>query len=270
MPTSRLIHFHLLAGCLLLLLSACGTLSEETSPAIPPGEPGEQEPLQPSQVAAEETITPLPLPTDLITPTPPNIDTILSDVIGKLDPGMMVYNPPENMKQFSAQRIELRILHLGSGNVTPGAATQTAAAGTLTSDLAGSGTPIVESLNVGTVMKARLSGDGFEIMPLHEEEQIVAGDTYTEWAWNVKALKPGEHELNLTITVKVIVDGFGEKARDIPVITRQVKVQVDPVGVTKGFISEHWEWVWTALLVPLAGWGWKVYRGRKGRNNAGG
>lgn len=49
-----------------------------------------------------------------------------------------------------------------------------------------------------------------------------------------------------------------------------VKVQVDPVGVTKGLISEHWEWVWTALLVPLAGWGWRVYRGRKGRNNAGG
>jgi hypothetical protein len=69
----------------------------------------------------------------------------------------------------------------------------------------------------------------------------------------------------LTITVKVIVDGFGEKARDIPVITRRVKVQVDPVGVTKGFVSEHWEWVWTALLVPLVGWGWKIYRGRKTR-----
>jgi hypothetical protein len=264
MPTSRLIHFVFIAGCLLvLLLSACGGLPEETSPATTADEPGAQEPLEPSQAAPDRTVTPPALPTVIVTPTPPNLDTILSDVMGKLDPGMMVYNPPENMKQFSAQRVELRILHLGSENGTPGAATQTAAAATLTSDLTGTGTPIVESLNVGTVMKARLSGDGFEIMPLHEEEQIVAGDTYTEWAWNVKALKAGEHNLYLTITVKVIVDGFGEKARDIPVITRQVKVQVDPVGVTKGFISEHWEWVWTALLVPLVGWGWKVYRGRK-------
>ena len=231
-------------------------------------EPGQQEPLEPSQVAAEETSTPLPLPTVVVTPTPPNLDTILAEAIGKLEPGMMVYNPPESMKQFSAHRVELRILHLGPEGGTPGAATQTAAAATLTSDLAGSGTPIVESLSVGTVMKARLSGDGFEILPLHEEEQIVAGDTYPEWAWNVKPLKSGDQELYLTITVKVIVDGFGEKARDIPVITRRVKVQVDPVGVTNGFISEHWEWVWTALLVPLAGWGWKVYRGRKTRQKS--
>jgi len=266
MPKNSLIYFALMAGCLLVLLSGCGTLPEETSPATTADEPGAHEPLEPSQAAPEETIMPPAPPTVVVTPTPPNLDTILSEAIGKLDPGMMVYNPPENMKQFSAQRVELRILHMGSE--TPGAGTQTAAAATLTSDLTGSGTPIVESLSVGTVMKARLSGDGFEILALHEEEQIVAGDTYTEWAWNVKALKAGDQELYLTITVKVMVDGFGEKARDIPVITRRVKVQVDPVGVTKGFVSEHWEWVWTALLVPLVGWGWKVYRGRKGRNNA--
>jgi hypothetical protein len=257
MPISRLIRIVLIFGSLSLLLSACAGMPIQVTAVEPSGE----EPLDLTEVAPGQTAA--PQPTEAISaPTPtPDIDLLLSDALRRLDPGMMVFNPPESMKQFSLHRVELRILHMGSE--TPGASTQTAAAATLTSDLEGPGTPVVESLAVGTVMKARLSGDGFEITPLHEEEQIVAGDTYTEWAWNVKPLRSGEHDLHLTITVKVIVDGFGEKARDIPVITRRVKVQVDPLGVTKGFISEHWEWVWTALLVPLVGWLWKVYRGKR-------
>jgi hypothetical protein len=223
---------------------------------IPPSATG-----APNRSPTVESSNQTPLPAD--TPLPPDVDLILENVIGKLRPGMMVFNPPGRMKQAHIERIELRILSLKQELDTLAPPAQTLVVETFSGDLMGTGTAIVESLAVGTVMKARLSGENFEILALNEEEQIVAGDTYTEWAWDVKALKSGKQNLNLTITVKVIVDGFGEKARDIPVITRGVDVQVDPVHVLSTFVGENWKWLWTALLVPLAGWGWKYYSKEK-------
>jgi hypothetical protein len=114
-------------------------------------------------------------------------------------------------------------------------------------------------------MKAKLVGDGFEVTPLSEEEQFVTDDTYTEWAWDVKPLQSGERKLNLTVTVKVIAEGLGERARDIPVITRTVVVEVDPVYTVTSFVGDNWQWLWTAILVPIAGWGWVYYSKKRAK-----
>jgi hypothetical protein len=249
MFAARFFRSAMLAGCLALVLSGCASI--EVTPVAEPGEAPDP--------------TGIPAPEATATPTPPDIDTLLAGAIKQLKPGMMVFNPPEKMKQFKAERVELRILQVGTGPEAPGAATQTAAAAALTGDLQGPGTPVVENLRVGTVMKARLSGGGFEIMPLNEEEQIVAGDAPTGWAWDVKALEAGDRDLNLTVTVKVIVDGIGERARDIPVITRHVKVQVNPVELVAAFVDEHWQWLLLSLIFPFARWSWVAYSNRKAR-----
>jgi len=102
-------------------------------------------------------------------------------------------------------------------------------------------------------MKVRLSGDNFKISALNEEEQIVAKDTYTEWAWDVVPLKSKIQVLHFHVTIRLKIEGSEEK-RDYPVIDKEVYVKVNPVYSTKVFAVNNWKWILTALLIPLAGW----------------
>lgn len=212
---------------------------------------GSEYPYQ-TQVAGISRTATRPSPALSPTPTVLNMNAFLSEAIDMLSPGMMVFNPPEKMKQASTARVELRIAPVALGEETPMAAT-------LSEGLRGPGAPQAEPIKVGTVMKAKLNGDGFEVTLLSEEEQFVSDDTYTEWAWNVKPLQSGERDLNLTVTVKVIAEGLGERARDIPVITRKIIVDVDPVYTVTSFVGDNWQWLWAAILVPAAGWGVAYY-----------
>ena len=164
-------------------------------------------------------------------------------------------------EQSQEEKVILRIAPLGQAGEIPTAPTQTAIAGTLINALEGPGEVTVEPIRLGTVMKANLTGDGFDISLLSEEEQFVSDDTYTEWIWNVIPLKPGEQELYLRVSVKVIVERLGERTRDIDVITRMVVVEVDPVYTTKSFLVNNWKWIVAVagLLFPFFGWGWREY-----------
>lgn len=108
-----------------------------------------------------------------------------------------------------------------------------------------------------------LSGDGFEITPLNGEEQVVSSDTFTQWAWDVTALRAGEQALNLLVTVRVFAGELGERGRDLPVIMKGVQVRVDPVYSVRSFVGRYWQWLATTLVLPLGGWLYKRHSGRK-------
>ena len=163
----------------------------------------------------------------------------INEEIEKLSFGQVLSNIPKIMKIGKKERIEVRISKDLEADITK--------------KLKGTGTPEIGISKVGEFMKVRLSGDHFKISALNEEEQIVADDTYTEWAWDVVPLKSKIQVLHFHVTIRIKLEGTEEK-RDYPVIDKEVYVKVNPVYSTKVFAVNNWKWILTALIIPLVGW----------------
>ncbi|EAZ79281.1 toll/interleukin-1 receptor domain-containing protein [Algoriphagus machipongonensis] len=87
---------------------------------------------------------------------------------------------------------------------------------------------VIEEIRLGKVMQVNLEegkGDGnFEIDPLSSTEQFIFEDDYTEWLFDVRAKKEGTFTLVLRVTLLQIIEGFGERKKDI-VLERNVKTE---------------------------------------------
>ncbi len=71
---------------------------------------------------------------------------------------------------------------------------------------------IVIPLRVSTVMGGSLTGEGFSITPISQEEQIRTPDQPSvSWKWEVRPEKTGEHRLTLHLSVVVNAEGLGDK-----------------------------------------------------------
>lgn len=224
-------------ACLVLAaaLAGCGAMPDEGAEPLP----GEGEPA-PAESTSEAV---LPEPTALPTADPAEI---ASAALAELEQGQILYNPPAEMQRGARERVEVRI-SLNPEEV-------------LSEDLQGSGEPVQEAIPVARFMTVRLTGPGFEITPLSSPEQVVARDAYTQWAWDIVPLESGEQRLSLTVTARVKIPGFGDEARDIEIIEREILVQVTPVQATLDFLGGNLEWIGPAVLAALAalgGWAWR-------------
>lgn len=195
---------------------------------------------------------PAPQPTSAA----PNWAAIVRAELERLPVGRILFNPPSEMKLGQAERVEARIAE----NETPA----------LAEGLKGRGAPQIEPIQVSSFMKARLVGDAFEITALNEAEQLVAGDTFTEWAWDVTPIESGDQTLNLVVTVRILLPEVGEETRDYPVMDRSIHVQVDPVYSTQRFLSNNWQWLASALFIPIVAWGVKSLLDRRKPSKSGG
>jgi hypothetical protein len=217
----------------LMLLTACGGA---TSPPVT---------ATPGPTAA-------PLPTSAPVPGTPSpgqdLSLLIKQELDKMPVGQMLFNPPAEMEQGRAERIELRLTQNLSEDISQG--------------LKGSGQPEIQPLKIGTFMRARLTGDDFEIKALNDEEQVVSGDSFTQWAWDVTPLDSGKRTLHLAVTIRIKVGGLGEEHKDYPVIDRDVNVSVNPGFFITGFVKSNWQWLVTAIVIPLLGLGWRIYSGR--------
>jgi len=118
------------------------------------------------------------------------------------------------------------------------------------------GTPITGSVKLSRVITARLIAPDFEVTAIEPEEQaLIAGQTAT-WNWSLLPKASGTYDVTLTIDAKVEVNNR-EKTAHIRTFERTVKVTVTPTQVIFSFINENWQWLWSALLVPLFLWFWK-------------
>lgn len=79
------------------------------------------------------------------------------------------------------------------------------------------------TLHVSSKMTAALSGPNFTVAPMSPEIQSVAEGFYTEWRWQVKATKAGEHALTATLYAVI-----GESQHSIDSYRTVVKVNVKP------------------------------------------
>jgi hypothetical protein len=114
------------------------------------------------------------------------------------------------------------------------------------------------TMEFGSKMRARLIAFGgsrlensFEIEALGSEEQSFRADRKKIiWQWKVTPLKPGQHDLKLSIQV---IEKDGEAvslpARNIPVTIFAKEVSfMSKVG---NFLENKFEWVITAILIPI-------------------
>ena len=177
-------------------------------------------------------------------PAPPDLSKVIDDEIKKLSSGLILFNPPQEMKVGVKERVEARITKTITEDLSKG--------------LKGRGLPQIEEIKVNTLMGVRLNGDkvNFDIKALSHEEQIVTGDGFTQWDWDVTPLKSGIQRLLLSVTIRIkIPNYYGEERKDYPVFERPIKVKVNPIYSLKNFIKSYWQWIVSTIIGSgIIGW----------------
>jgi hypothetical protein len=125
----------------------------------------------------------------------------------------------------------------------------------------------VDTINVSPIMSANLivSKNSFRIDTLSTEYQNISKRGYTEWAWNIIPLKGGNNLLKLNVKIRVKEDGESYY-KDIVVFDKKIKVKSNIKFSIITWISEHWEWFFGVILIPLIKWLYDEWKKRKEEN----
>jgi hypothetical protein len=158
----------------------------------------------------------------------------------ELETGRILFNPPKRMSVGETERVEVRISQSIDKDLTRG--------------LKGEGVPRTVRIKVGALMRVALTGNGFDIRPLNQHrEQLVESSGFTEWAWDITALRGGHQTLVLAVSVRVPIPGPRDVHKDLRVLERRIRVGVNPVFSVTTWWQRNWKWTIGALLALLAG-----------------
>jgi hypothetical protein len=173
--------------------------------------------------------------------------------LDEISDGYILFNPPLKMLQGKKERIEARVSVGDIGEA-------------LTNGLRGKGVPEKVHVKVGPIMKVKLysNKEEFEITNYSNEEQAVAGKSYTQWEWDVLPTKYGDNELHLKATISLNVEGLGNQSRDLEVIDKTITVHVNRWFITKKIVENNWQWISGSLIIPIIVW---VYKNRLGKGS---
>jgi hypothetical protein len=125
-----------------------------------------------------------------------------------------------------------------------------------------------KKIRTAPLMEARLTGQDFKIDAISDSDGIqpITREEPTRWTWDIEPTEPGEgKKVHLTVSVLVKVEGE-TTPRLIETFNRTIVVNVtmqQRLAGFAGFAGNHWEWLWTAILVPLAVWAWPRWRKRR-------
>lgn len=122
------------------------------------------------------------------------------------------------------------------------------------------GEQVVAEVKVSKVMEARLTGEGFAIVPITQARQAV-GSGVTTWEWDVTPQEEGRHRLTLSLDAFVRVDGESV-AKTLRTFNHSIDVEVSTGQRIGGWVEEHGKWAWSTLLVPLFAWWTKKKKGK--------
>ena len=117
------------------------------------------------------------------------------------------------------------------------------------------------TIKVSDVMVATLSGLRFDIQRISDARQPVAETGVTEWSWTVEPTAAGTRSLHLTLTALIDVDGT-EETFTVKTYDRMWTVAVPWPDRVTGFAGSNWQWLWTAILLPVVGLVWRRLRTR--------
>jgi hypothetical protein len=111
-------------------------------------------------------------------------------------------------------------------------------------------------IRVSNQMEARLTGLNFKITAITPEKQAITEKELTKWEWEIKPEKTGHSYLHLTLTAILTVEGIST-ARAIRTFDKTIDVNVTWRQKTAGFLLQNWQWLWAAIIIPIAGWLWR-------------
>jgi hypothetical protein len=188
--------------------------------------------------AAATDIATDPTPEQAAVALPAETDEV-DALLDRLRVGNIAFNAPQTIN--ISETIRVRAL------VSPDAA-----AATLQAQVAAPGEQVVAPLKISKLMEARLTGDGFRIVPITAAQQAV-GSGVTTWEWEVTPETAGRHRLTLTVDAFVRMDGQSV-AKTLRTFDHPIEVQVTAGQRIGGWLEEHGKWAWSTLLVPL--WAW--------------
>jgi hypothetical protein len=205
---------------------------------------------------APTPVTAMPIPQQVESATAPDqTSTLLKTYKEALRAGFIDYNPPGLMTVGASETIVVRLRRGALPATAPGLPTSPG------------GSTSTQQLSLYPQMRVTLdtnSGGAFQIAQsaATPTSQVVPDDGYAEWRWTVSPLLSGPDK-TLVVTAWADLGTKDGVPQTILVAEYQaiINVQVAPApppptaGQRIGkFIADNWKWLWTALLVPLAGW----------------
>ena len=168
------------------------------------------------------------------------------DILKEMEWGNISFNTPTAMKRSDTVTIQLLLGLAQKINE-------------LSKMITAEGEKEGAKIKVSDRMEAHLSGPEFDIMPITPEEQAISHVDTTEWKWRVKPKTVGKNDLHLTLTAKFDLNG-AQTQRAIRTFDKTITVTVTPGDQIKNFALNNWQWLWAAILVPIAGWIWNKRR----------
>lgn len=170
----------------------------------------------------------------------------VDQVLGSLEKANIAFNVPEKLNLKQTAQIELLLSMRESAE-------------TLRNAIEAEGAREGATIKVSKRMEASLTGADFQITEITPKEQAVGSIETVNWKWDVKPTSLGQHPLHLTLTALVSIDGATTR-RAIRTFDKTIKVNVTATQWAEDFVAKNWQWLWAAIVLPLAGGVWKQWK----------
>jgi TPR repeat protein len=170
---------------------------------------------------------------------PVNYDDLVRSAFAELvQPGRLLFNPPDRMQLGQTERVEVRLTRTLELDAE------------LLDHLGGSGDPQVEEIPTAPLMVVILKGEGFRITAYSDEEQSVTQDEITTWEFDIQALKRGQQRLVMCVSLRIPVPDHPSEHKSIPVREATIDVQVGAPTLVAHFVATNWQWfIGTAIAI---------------------
>lgn len=197
------------------------------------------------------TATPRAGPTPNQSPSPvaqSKIDSLLA----RLEFGNIVFNIPPSMVLNKVESISLLLSKKHTMQELQKRILEEAVTGDIQS----------AKIKVHDEMQAIITGDGFQMTAVTPDTLPISQQEVTEWKWDVRPLRSGRLRLHVVLNALAdLDDGTGPHPYPIRTFDKEYMVEVPwrdkPLFY---FISNNWQWLWTALIIPLVAWVWNRRR----------
>jgi hypothetical protein len=161
-------------------------------------------------------------------------DAVSRAVKAAVKPGLLTFNPPATMVQGRRERVEV------------GIARSPELREALTTGLRGRGKPQFEGISTSPYMGVELQGAAFEVTSFSPPEQLVA--PMARWEFDVRPYRAGHQSLTLCVSLRIDSPTITSGRIGVPVLEREIQVQVDIVFGACHFLAKNWQWLIATIL----------------------
>lgn len=162
------------------------------------------------------------------------------DILNQMHLAAMGFNVPRTVNLFDTFDVSL-IIDLDSTPEEVAQALEKAGA---------AGDKVTAEIRVSRVMAAGIVTKGFDVENISSREQALWFDAPSEWKWRLTPRTTGEQSVNVSIHAKVMV-GDVHVEKYIKTFERDITVDVTAEQSVMMFLSRHWQWLLSTLLIPF-------------------